>query len=86
MLLLVFMAIIRKSSSTGQRQTYPLLRLLTVAVWSVALVGNVAWTLTKAPRAAGGDQIITHGDQSPIVTGTGGDVTIGSKQPEKAKE
>lgn len=55
-------------------EAYRLLRLITVAVWSVALVGIAAWVYTSQNRQPShGETVIQHteGPGSPIQSGPG---------------
>ncbi len=76
-LLILFKEIVRKSifPTLTKDQAYRLLRLIVVLTWSGAVAGIGAWVWgERATATADGSE--THGDQSPIVTGTEGDVTI----------
>src|SRR3954453_16903835 len=70
-LLLLFKDIIRKNifPKLPAAEAYRLLRLITGAVWSVAIVGIVAWVYvqTREPAAA----------NSSHVTATGGSIAAG---------
>jgi hypothetical protein len=63
-LLIVFREIIRKNifPTLSQADAYRLLRLITIAVWTVAILGMGAWVYLDK---AGG-----------VVAGTGGDITV----------
>jgi hypothetical protein len=84
--LLLFKDIIRKNifPKLPAAEAYRLLRLITGAVWSVAIVGIVAWVYVETrPPAASTSSLRqeTHGDNSPAISGTGGDVTIINGSP-----
>jgi hypothetical protein len=71
-LLLLFRDIIRKNifPRLPPAEAYRLLRLITVAVWSVAIAGIVAWVYTTQSRA-----IVQAGNCGIAI---GGNVTSGS--------
>jgi hypothetical protein len=73
---LLFREVIRKSifPTLKKDDAYRLLRLITVLIWSVAVIGIAAWLwgIQKAPASSAS----TTGQQSPIVQGTKGDVRI----------
>lgn len=81
-LLLVFRETLRKAivPKLTRRQAHSLFVLAMVLVWSVAVLGIGAWawvkTAPEAATAAGGPSIETHGDNSPVVQGVDGNVTI----------
>ena len=79
-LLLVFRQIIAKNifPSLKKDHAYGLLRLISILVFTVALAGIGAWVVveTDAAGRTATPRIETHGNGSPVVTGTGGDVTI----------
>ena len=79
-LLLVFRQIIAKNifPSLKKDHAYSLLRLISILVFTVALAGIGAWVVVETDGAgrAADPRIEAHGDRSPVVTGTGGDVTI----------
>jgi hypothetical protein len=78
--LLLFKDIIRKNifPRLPPPEAYRLLRLITGAVWSVAIVGILAWVYveTREPASPSSVRQETHGDNSPAISGTGRDVTI----------
>jgi hypothetical protein len=87
--LLLFRDIIRKNifPKLPSAEAYRLLRLITGAVWSVAIVGIIAWVYVETrPSSASG---------SPVTAGIGiantgtqnfqGPVNIGAPPPEMAK-
>jgi hypothetical protein len=73
---LLFRELIRKSifPTLKKDDAYRLLRLITVLVWSVAVIGIAAWIWGDRKAAAG--SVTTTGSQSPVVQGTKGDVRI----------
>ena len=83
-LLLVFRQIIAKSifPTLKKDHAYGLLRLISILVFTVAIagIGALVWIETSGGRqtadGARDTHIETHGSGSPIVTGTGGDVTV----------
>ena len=83
-LLLVFRQIIAKSifPTLKKDHAYGLLRLISILVFTVAIagIGALVWIETSGDRqtadGAPETHIETHGPGSPIVTGTGGDVTV----------
>jgi hypothetical protein len=91
--LLLFRDLIRKQifPTLAKRESYRLLRLIAVLIWSVALAGIGAWVwtsqpVTAQPASTSGTTITTHGPASPVVSGTQGDVdlTVG-KPPDAAR-
>src|SRR3712207_5911273 len=79
--LLLFRDIIRKNifPKLPAAEAYRLLRLITGAVWSVAIVGVLAWVYVETREPATSPSSVrqeTHGDNSPAISGTGGNVTI----------
>ena len=61
-------------SSLKKDDAYRLLRLISVLVWSVAVIGVAAWIW--GDRKAQTSSITTTGPQSPVVQETKGDVRI----------
>ncbi len=55
-ILLVFREIIRRNdpAKLGKANTFKLLKIMVIAVWSVGLCGIAAWTLQTALKPAGG--------------------------------
>jgi len=87
---LLFRELIRKSifPKLKEDDAYRLLQLITVLVWSVAVIGVAAWlwgdhkgqasaVTTSGPRA-----VTTSGPQSPVVQDTKGDVRIDFNAPQ----
>ena len=74
-LLLVFREIVRKSifPMLKKEDAFRIMRLIIVLTWSVALAGIAAWVVGAR---SGATMIETHGDQSPVVSGSGGPVNI----------
>ena len=81
---LLFREVIRKKifPTLKRDDAYRLLRLITVLIWSVAVIGIAAWMWGDA-RAPGG-LTSTTGPQSPIVRDTKGDVRIDYNAPQTA--
>jgi hypothetical protein len=82
--LLLFRDIIRKNifPKLPPAGAYRLLRLITVAVWSVAIVGIAAWVYTSQARLPSQDaNVIQHtdGTNSPAQNGNGNKVIINTK-------
>ena len=71
-----------QASGEPSRDAYRLLRLITVLIWSVAVIGVAAWVW--GDRKATARSITTTGPQSPIVTDTKGDVRIDFNAPPEA--
>jgi multisubunit Na+/H+ antiporter MnhB subunit len=73
---LLFREIIRKSifPTLKKDDAYRLLRLISVLIWSVAVIGIGAWIL--GDRKAAANSVTTTGPQSPVVQETKGDVRI----------
>jgi hypothetical protein len=76
---LLFREMVRKSifPKLDKMYAYRLLRLITISIWSVAVLGVGVWivgnrNLSSRPSSS----ISTSGPQSPVVTGTKGDVQI----------
>jgi hypothetical protein len=59
-LLLVFREVIRKNifPILPKQEAYKLLRLIIILVWTVALVGIVAWVYTSTMQVKGNEQVI----------------------------
>ena len=78
---LLFREVIRKSifPTLKRDDAYRLLRLITVLIWSVAVIGIAAWVW--GGRNATAHFITTTGPRSPVVTGTKGDVRIDFNSP-----
>jgi hypothetical protein len=81
---LLFREVIRKSifPTLKKDDAYRLLRLITVLVWSVAVIGVAAWVWGDRKTTA--RSVTTTGPQSPIVTDTKGDVRIDFNAPPEA--
>jgi hypothetical protein len=81
---LLFREIIRKSifSTLKKDDAYRLLRLITVLIWSVAVIGIGAWVW--GDRKAAANSVTTTGPQSPVVQDTKGDVRIDFNTPQPA--
>jgi hypothetical protein len=79
---LLFREIIRKAifPTLKKDDAYKLLRLISVLIWSVAVIGIGAWTW--GDRKAGASSVTTTGAQSPIVQDTKGDVRIDFNAPQ----
>ena len=78
---LLYRDLIRKSifPKLNKADAYRLLRLISVLIWSVAVIGIAAWVWGSQKPS-----LQTKGDHSPIVTDVKGDVTItGSKSVPK---
>ena len=73
---LLFREVIRKSifPKLKKDDAYRLLRLITVLIWSVAVIGIAAWFWGE--RKGPASSITTTGTQSPVIQGTKGDVRI----------
>ena len=91
---LLFRELIRKSifPKLDKADAYRFLQLISVLVWSIAVLGIGAWVLgNQRPQAqastapAGGSSttpgITTSGPQSPVVKDTKGDVNINFGAP-----
>jgi hypothetical protein len=80
---LVFREMIRKTifPKLAKRDAYRLLRLITVSVWSVAVIGVGAWIFGDQKSRAQPPVISTTGPQSPVVSGTNGNVVINVGDP-----
>ena len=78
---LLFREVIRKSifPTLKKDDAYRLLRLITVLIWSVAIIGIAAWIWGE--RKATAQSVTTSGPQSPIVQDTKGDVRIDFNSP-----
>jgi hypothetical protein len=78
---LLFREIIRKSifPTLKKDDAYRLLRLISVLIWSVAVIGIGAWFWGDRKAAAG--SVTTTGPQSPIVKDTKGGVRIDFNAP-----
>jgi hypothetical protein len=78
---LLFREVIRKSifPTLKKDDAYKLLRLITVLIWSVAVIGVAAWIW--GDRKATAHSVTTTGPQSPVVTDTKGDVRIDFNPP-----
>src|SRR5713101_5221536 len=81
---LLFREVIRKSifPTLKKDDAYMLLRLITVLIWSVAVIGIAAWIWGE--RKATAQSVTTAGPQSPIVQDTKGDVRIDYNSPSGA--
>src|SRR5258705_5450657 len=79
---LLFREIISKSifPTLKKDDAYRLLRLISVLVWSVAVIGIGAWIW--GDRKATASAVSTTGAQSPVVQGTKGDVRIDFNTPQ----
>jgi hypothetical protein len=77
----LFREVIRKSifPTLKKDDAYRLLRLITVLIWSVAVIGIAAWLWgsQKAPASSA----TTTGPESPVVQHTNGDVKIDFNTP-----
>jgi hypothetical protein len=73
---LLFREIIRKSifPTLKKDDAYRLLRLISVLIWSVGVIGLGAWIWGDRNGAA--SSVTTTAPQSPVVQGTKGDVRI----------
>jgi hypothetical protein len=78
---LLFREVIRKSifPTLKKEDAYRLLRLITVLIWSVAVIGIAAWIWGERKPTA--QSVTTTGPQSPVVTDTKGDVRIDFNSP-----
>src|SRR5262245_51185024 len=78
---LLFREVIRKSifPTLKKDDAYRLLRLITVSIWSVAVIGIAAWIW--GDRKPAPPTVSTSGPQSPIVTDTKGNVVIDFNSP-----
>ena len=74
---LMFRAIIDKTSSLPARQRASMLRLLAIGAFAVGALGIVAW-MTNA--GSGGQQASTRGNESPAII-SGGNASIGPGGP-----
>jgi len=81
---LLFREIIRKSifPTLKKDDAYRLLRLISVLVWSVAVLGIAAWIWGDRKATAGA--VTTTGPQSPVVQDTKGNVRIDFNAPPAA--
>jgi len=79
---LLFREVIRKSifPMLKKDDAYRLLRLISILVWSVAVIGVAAWFW--GDRKAQTSSITTTGPQSPVVQETKGDVRIDFNTPQ----
>src|ERR1043166_4404995 len=79
---LLFREVIRKSifPKLEKAGAYRLLRLITVLIWSVAVIGIAAWVWGNGKASTG--SATTAGPQSPIVRDTKGDVRIDYNTPQ----
>ena len=73
-LLILFRDIIRKNifPRLPPAEAYGLLRLITCAVWSIAVLGIFAWVYVSSP----GRTQSSSGSASPNISGVGGDVKV----------
>ena len=73
---LLFREVIRKSifPTLKKDDAYRLLRLITVLIWSIAVIGIAAWFW--GDRAAAARSVVTTGSQSPVIQDTKGNVEI----------
>jgi|SRR5215470_6374273 len=73
---LLFRELIRKSifPMLKKDDAYKLLRLISVLVWSVAVIGVAAWIW--GDRTAAARSAVTTGNQSPVIQDTQGNVRI----------
>ena len=73
---LLYREVIRKKifPTLKKDDAYRLLRLITVLIWSVAVIGIAAWIWSNAKVAQG--STTTTGSQSPIISDTKGSVHI----------
>ena len=73
---LLFREVIRKSifPTLKKDDAYRLLQLISLLIWSVAVIGLGAWVWSE--RKAPASSVTTTGPQSPIVRDTKGDVRI----------
>src|SRR5262252_1824839 len=81
---LLFRDVIRKKifPTLKKDDAYRLLRLITVLVWSVAVIGIAAWFWgANRPVGSTSATISTTGQQSPVIQGTQGDVRIDFNTP-----
>jgi hypothetical protein len=80
---LLFREIIRKSifPTLKKDDAYRLLRLISVLIWSVAVIGIGAW-IWGDRKAAAAHSVTTTGPQSPVVQDTKGDVRIDFNTPQ----
>jgi len=81
---LLFREVIRKSifPTLKKDDAYRLLRLTSVLIWSVAVLGITAWVW--GDRNVTARSASTTGPQSPIVTDTKGNVRIDFNAPVEA--
>jgi hypothetical protein len=81
---LLFREIIRKSifPTLKKEDAYKLLRLMTVLIWSVGVIGIGAWVW--GDRKAAAISVTTTGSQSPVIQDTKGDVRIDFNTPQPA--
>jgi len=81
---LLFREMIRKSifPTLKKDDAYRLLRLISVLIWSVAVIGIGAWIW--GDRNAPASSVMTTGAQSPVVQDTKGDVRIDFNAPPAA--
>jgi hypothetical protein len=81
---LLFREVIRKSifPTLKKDDAYRLLRLITVLIWSVAVIGIAAWLWGN--RKEQESSATTTGPQSPVIQHTKGDVKIDFNAPQPA--
>ena len=80
---LLFREMIRKSifPKLDKKDAYRLLRLITVSVWSVAVIGVGAWIIGDQKSSPHSSSITTSGPQSPVVQDTKGNVQMNFGTP-----
>ncbi len=83
-MLLVFRDALRKSilSKMTRQQSFRIVTMSMVLVWSVALAGIAAWAWTETrpdgTGPSGGSSVTTSGDNSPVIQDVNGSVKINS--------
>jgi hypothetical protein len=75
---LLFRELIRKSifPKLNKNDAYRFLRLISVLIWSVAVIGMGAWVIGDQKARTQQSAISTTGPQSPVVKDTQGNVQI----------
>jgi hypothetical protein len=83
---LLFRELIRKSifPKLDKNDAYRFLRLISLLIWSVAVIGVGAWIIGDQKSRPQQSSISTSGPQSPIVTDTKGNVEMNFGAPATA--
>jgi hypothetical protein len=82
---LLFRELIRKAifPTLKKDDAYRLLRLISVLIWSIAVIGIAAWVWGDRTTAA--RSVVTTGSQSPVIQDTKGNVQIDFNAPQFPK-